>query len=76
MTIHAHPRPHVRGGPAAASPLLTIGDAAALLRVSTRTVRRLVAAGELDAARVGRQVRLGQADLAAYLRRRHVGDVP
>jgi excisionase family DNA binding protein len=67
--LPAPPRAPARGGPAAPEPLLTVGDAAELLRVSTRTVRRLVAAGELPALRVGRQVRLAPADLLAYLRR-------
>ena len=51
-------------------PLLTLPDAADTLRVSTRTVRRLIARGELPVLRVGRQLRLADAGLAAYLRRR------
>jgi excisionase family DNA binding protein len=38
--------------------LITIDEAAALLRVSARTVRRQAVNGELDARRVGRQIRL------------------
>jgi excisionase family DNA binding protein len=38
--------------------LLTIDEAALLMRVSTRTVRREVALGRLTARRVGRQLRL------------------
>ena len=58
-------------GPANAivAPLLTLGDVAAILRVNIRTVRRLIAAGELIATRVGGQLRVMQPDLEAYLRR-------
>lgn len=66
-TAAAHRRPAVP------EPLLTVGDAAALLRVSARTVRRLVGRGELAALRVGRQVRVAPADLSAYLRRGPAG---
>lgn len=58
-----------RHGDVAPEPLLSVADAAEFLRVSARTVRRLVARGELAASRVGRQVRIVPADLLAYLRR-------
>lgn len=38
-------------------PLVTLQAAAEYLNVSTRTVRRLVATGDLDCRRVGRQLR-------------------
>lgn len=38
--------------------LVTIPEAAAMLRVSSVTVRRFIAAGELPAVRVGRLVRV------------------
>lgn len=64
------PRPPRHRPPAAApEPLLSVADAAAFLRVSGRTVRRLLARGELGASRVGRQLRIGRAELLAYLRR-------
>jgi excisionase family DNA binding protein len=34
--------------------------------VSPRTVRRLIAAGELRACRMGKQIRIRHADLLAY----------
>ncbi len=58
-------RPHA----AAPEPLLSVADAAAHLRVSTKTVRRLLARGELGASRVGRQLRISRSELLAYLRR-------
>ena len=59
-----------RRSPAATpEPLLSVADAAAFLGVSTKTVRRLVARRELGASRVGRQLRIGRAELLAYLRR-------
>jgi excisionase family DNA binding protein len=50
--------------------LLLIDDVAEGLGVSTRTVRRLIAKGELVACRLGRLVRIHPDDLAAYIDRR------
>ena len=47
--------------------LLTKRDAAAALRVSTRTVERLIAAGTLRAVTVGSSPRIRRADLEAYV---------
>jgi excisionase family DNA binding protein len=47
--------------------LLTAGEVADLLRVSTMTVYRLIRGGELPAVRVGRSYRVRQADLDTYL---------
>ena len=47
-----------------------IDDAADILDVSSRTVRRLIAARELAACRLGRSVRVHPDDLAAYIDRR------
>ena len=43
--------------PFISEPLLTVHDVARLLRVSGKTVRRRIAAGELDAVRTGRDPR-------------------
>ncbi|GLY55181.1 helix-turn-helix domain-containing protein [Lentzea sp. NBRC 102530] len=45
----------------------TIKEVADLLCVSTRTVERLVAAGDLDASRVGRAVRVRAQSVLGYL---------
>ena len=58
-------RPHA----AAPEPLLSVVDTAAALQVSVKTVRRLLARGELGASRVGRQLRISRSELLAYLRR-------
>lgn len=47
--------------------LLTAGEVADLLRVSTMTVYRLIRGGELKAVRVGRSYRVRQDELDAYL---------
>ena len=47
--------------------LLTAGEVADLLRVSTMTVYRLIRGGDLTAVRVGRSYRVKQADLDDYL---------
>jgi excisionase family DNA binding protein len=47
--------------------LFTIDEAAELLNVSPRTVRRLVASGALPVHRLGRLVRIADIDIAAFL---------
>jgi excisionase family DNA binding protein len=44
-----------------------IAETAEMLRVSTRTVRRWIAAGELVAHHLGSSVRIAEADLRAFL---------
>lgn len=44
----------------------TIAEVAGILRVSTRTVRRLVSAGQLACVRVGRHVRISAAALEEF----------
>jgi excisionase family DNA binding protein len=46
---------------------LTVGEVAEILRVSNMTVYRLIKAGELPALRVGRNYRIRDRDLTAYL---------
>ena len=53
--------------PAKLSPLLTISEVAEHLKVDPRTVRRALKKGELHAHYVGRQIRVSQDDLAAFL---------
>lgn len=55
----------VRGRPL--TRLRTIDEAAELLNVSPRTVRRLIELGALPVHRLGRLVRIAEADLAAFL---------
>jgi len=50
--------------------LLTPAEVAAELRISSPTVYRLIATGELRAARVGGQLRIERADVEALLARR------
>ncbi|MCA1783932.1 MAG: helix-turn-helix domain-containing protein [Intrasporangiaceae bacterium] len=47
--------------------LLTAAEVADQLRVSTMTVYRLIRRGELPAVRVGRNYRVRDRDLAAFL---------
>jgi excisionase family DNA binding protein len=46
--------------------LLTVGEVAARMRVSTVTVRRLIASDDLEAVRIGRLVRVAPEALADY----------
>ena len=47
--------------------LITVAEVALFLQVSVRTVRRLIAAGELKVIRVGRVVRISPASLHGYV---------
>ena len=47
--------------------LLTAAEVAEQLRVSTMTVYRLIRRGELPAVRVGRNYRVREGDLEAFL---------
>jgi excisionase family DNA binding protein len=47
--------------------LLTIKDTAAILAVSTRTVSRLVASGELESIRIGGARRIRSGALEKYI---------
>ena len=57
----------VQGGEGLAGPLLTVAEVAQVLRVSNMTVYRLIKAGELPALRVGKNYRIRERDLEAYL---------
>ena len=48
--------------------LLTVGDVATELRVSSTTVHRLIRRGELRAHALGRTYRITRDDLRDYLR--------
>jgi excisionase family DNA binding protein len=43
--------------------LLTVREAAALPRVSERTLRRLIASGTIACVRIGRAIRIRRRDL-------------
>jgi excisionase family DNA binding protein len=53
--------------------LLSIATVALHLDVSQKTVRRAVDDGQLAVHRVGRQLRISEADLAAYIARSRCG---
>lgn len=48
---------------------LSVMQVARRLNVSERTARKVIASGDLRAHRVGRQLRVFEADLQAYLAR-------
>ena len=52
--------------------LLTVAEVAATMRVSNMTVYRLIKAGELAALRVGKNYRIRESDVDAYLADRSV----
>jgi excisionase family DNA binding protein len=51
----------------ASAPALTVFDVATRLKVSDKTVRRLIKAGALKSVRVGHCVRVAEADFHAYI---------
>lgn len=55
---------------------ITVGAAAVALSVSARTVRRLLAGGELAPVRIGRAVRVNAASLRAFVERASPPPVP
>jgi excisionase family DNA binding protein len=50
---------------------MTVGEVAAVLRVSTMTVYRLINSGQLPAVRIGRSFRVREEELDRYLAERH-----
>ena len=50
--------------------LLAVGEVAELLQVSSKTVRRWIERQELRTHRLGRQLRVSEEDLAAFLGQR------
>lgn len=56
--------------PPAVSEWLTADDAAAFLHLHPRTLARMAAAGEIGAAKIGRQARYRRADLEALFENR------
>lgn len=52
--------------------LLTVAEVAATLRVSNMTVYRLIKNGDLPALRVGKNYRIRESDVDAYLGERSV----
>ena len=50
---------------------MTVGEVAAILRVSNMTVYRLINAGQLPAVRIGRSFRVREGELDHYLDERH-----
>jgi len=64
-------KPDTPLGPRSAGPrLFSISKVAIQLDVSEKTVRREIKRGELPLHRIGRQVRISEWDLAAYIARR------
>ena len=60
-------RPTATSSTAELMPLLTVREAADLLRVSDRTLWTLTNEGGIPAVKVGRSVRYDQADLAKWI---------
>jgi excisionase family DNA binding protein len=50
---------------------MTVAEVAAMMRVSTMTVYRLIKGGELPAVRFGKSYRLDEAEVDAYLAGRY-----
>ena len=55
------------------SRLNTLSEVADRLQVSSKTIRRWIEAGDLVAHRFGRQLRISEADLQAFIRMRREG---
>ena len=57
-------------GPTTLSALLTVREAAGLLRISERTLFTLTKDGQIPSVRVGRGVRYDPGDLASWIEER------
>ncbi len=57
----------------AANKLLTIDEVANIFNVSPRTVRRFIEVGALPVHRLGRLVRISNADIAVFLASNRAG---
>jgi excisionase family DNA binding protein len=55
------------------TPLFSLSTAAAVLAISSHTLRRLVQAGKIPHRRVGRAIRFCESDLVEYLEACRVG---
>lgn len=67
-------KPVLPAGPRSAVPrCFSIPTVAAQLDVSPKTVRRWIDAGDLPVHRLGRQLRISEPDLAAFLARSRRG---
>jgi excisionase family DNA binding protein len=55
--------------PQQAAHLLTVPEVAERLRLCPKTIRRMIDRGELRVHRIGRQLRISEEDLDAYLRK-------
>jgi excisionase family DNA binding protein len=68
MSMSANQEPNQQAPPTIGQvQFLTVAEVAKVMRVSKMTVYRLVHAGELPAARVGRSFRVAERDVHAYL---------
>ena len=54
--------------------MLTADDVARQLQLSPKTVRRMIARGDLTAHRIGRQLRVAPGDLRAFISRGRLGE--
>jgi excisionase family DNA binding protein len=54
---------------------LSVDEAATALRLSSKTVRKLIQAGELPACRLGRRIVITVDSLKTYLRAHERGDI-
>ena len=66
-------RQAVVSGPGPEREWLTYAEAGELVRLSRGTLWKLVSTGEVEAARVGRAVRINRESLTAYMRRSAAG---
>jgi excisionase family DNA binding protein len=65
--------PKTANAAAVMQPLLTLEEAAGVLNVSLKTIRRRIDAGELAVIRDGRIIRIRPEDLARYVSQRRHG---
>jgi excisionase family DNA binding protein len=67
---HAPPLAETQAPPVIQMRYLTVRDVASMLQVSTRTIHRLKAAGEIPHYRIGRGVRFSADEIQEWLGKR------
>ncbi len=60
------------GAPSRVPRLLPLTEVARTLQVSVKTIRRWMDCGELRFHRIGRQIRISEEDLSAFINRKRI----
>ena len=60
-------RQEAKSQPRATARMLSVDDVATQLDISLKTVRRMIVSGELRVHRIGRSIRISEADFQSFI---------